>query len=99
MSRLQKLCRVPSVRVWCTSRFVLRGLDEVRTLRRAMSTTKRPIDFLSGWPNPTLLPPQHLETAAHTVLNDPKVAEASLKYAPDEGYHPLREEIGKWLTR
>ena len=64
-----------------------------------MSTTKRPIDFLSGWPNPGLFPPSHLESAAHTVLSDPKLTKESLKYAPDEGYGPLRESLAGWLTK
>lgn len=69
-----------------------------KTLKRTMSTPKTRIDFLSGWPNPALLPPLQLESAAHAVLSNSVVATESLKYAPDEGYHPLRKEIAKWLT-
>ncbi|KAK5091264.1 Valine--pyruvate aminotransferase [Lithohypha guttulata] len=64
-----------------------------------MSTEQKPIDLLAGWPNPGLLPPTRLETAAHDVLQDPYLAKQSLRYGPDEGYHPLIEEIARWLTR
>ena len=63
-----------------------------------MSTVKQPIDLLTGWPNPGLLPPAHLESAAHTVLSNPDITRESLRYAPDEGYPPLRKAIAGWLT-
>lgn len=59
----------------------------------------RVVDFFSGWPNPSLLPPLQLENAAHAVLSDPSTAAVSLKYAADEGYPPLREEVSKMLTK
>lgn len=62
-------------------------------------TRKRHIDLLSGWPNPALLPPLQLDKAAHAALSNQAVAVESLRYAPDEGYMPLREEIAKWLTK
>lgn len=74
-------------------------LNMTRTTKRTMSTIKRPIDLQRGWPNPGLLPPARLESAAHTVLSDPDLTWESLKYGPDEGYHPLREAIAAWLTR
>lgn len=68
-------------------------------MKSTSSSPKKPIDLLSGWPSPSLLPPLHLEAAAHSVLTDPQIAVQSLKYGPDEGYLPLREEIAKWLSR
>lgn len=62
-------------------------------------TSKQKVDLFSGWPNPSLLPPLQLDNAAHIVLNDRRIATESLKYAPDEGYLPLREEIAKSLTK
>lgn len=63
------------------------------------STEKPLVDLFSGWPNPSLLPPLQLDNAAHVVLNDRGIAAESLKYAADEGYPPLREEIAKSLTK
>lgn len=63
-----------------------------------MSTAKGPIDLLTGWPNPGLLPPAHLESAAHTVLSNPDLTRESLRYGEDEGYLPLRKAIAGWLT-
>lgn len=60
---------------------------------------KEEIDLFSGWPNPSLLPSLQLDNAAHMVLNDKSLATESLKYAADEGYMPLREEIAKSLTK
>lgn len=78
----------------------------VRSSKKATATTLAPeptekskVDLFSGWPNPSLLPPLQLDTAAHIVLNDQKIATESLKYAPDEGYLPLREEVAKSLTK
>lgn len=64
-----------------------------------MSATKAPIDFMTGWPNPTLFPPLKLESAAHTIFASSDLTRESLRYGEDEGYHPLRGEIAKWLTK
>lgn len=69
-----------------------------RILRKTMSTTQDPIDLMSGWPNPGLLPPHQLSTAAQTILADSELSRSSLKYAPDAGYQPLREALAKWLN-
>ena len=63
------------------------------TLRR-----KALINLLKGWPSPSLLPPEVLKAAAGIVLSDLSTAVDSLQYGPDEGYHPLRGEIARWLT-
>ena len=57
-----------------------------------------PINLLLGWPNPSLLPPDHLLESSKTVLSDPKIFKDALSYGPDEGYQPLREEVARWLT-
>ncbi|KIV81675.1 hypothetical protein PV11_03845 [Exophiala sideris] len=57
----------------------------------------RSIDLLTGWPNPTLLPPHQLDEASSQILSNPDNTDV-LGYAPDEGYQPLREEIAKWLN-
>lgn len=69
-----------------------------RIIRQNMSTSKEPIDLLSGWPNPSLLPPHQLSTAAQTILADSELSKSSLKYAPDAGYQPLREVLATWLN-
>ena len=65
-----------------------------------MSTgPKRAIDFLKGWPNPSLLPPKLLQTAsANVLLDNPEVTTTVLEYGDDEGYLPLRKSIAQWLT-
>lgn len=56
-----------------------------------------PIDLLTGWPNPALLPAPELLRSATTVLTDPSIAHPALAYGPDEGYGPLRVHIAQWL--
>lgn len=56
-----------------------------------------PIDLLTGWPNPALLPAAELLRSATTVLSTPSIARPALQYAPDEGYGPLRKNIAQWL--
>ncbi len=60
--------------------------------------SKALINLLKGWPSPSLLPPEALKATAGVVLSDRSIAVPSLQYGPDEGYHPLREEIARWLT-
>jgi DNA-binding transcriptional MocR family regulator len=57
-----------------------------------------PIDLLTGWPNPTLLPAHPLQTSATEVLTNPSITNPALLYGPDEGYEPLRTHIAAWLT-
>jgi DNA-binding transcriptional MocR family regulator len=56
------------------------------------------INFLRGWPNPTLLPTSAIATAAQKALSNPEVSTPGLLYGPDPGYQPLREEIARWLS-
>lgn len=58
----------------------------------------QPIDLLTGWPNPTLLPAPILSHSATTVLSNRSIANPALLYAPDEGYEPLRTHIAAWLS-
>jgi DNA-binding transcriptional MocR family regulator len=60
--------------------------------------TKPLINFFTGWPNPSLLPPEPLKAAAGRVLSDCNIAVPTLQYGPDGGYQPLRDEIAHWLT-
>ena len=66
-----------------------------------MSTaSKRAIDFLKGWPHPSLLPPKLLQAASANVLLDgPQVTTTVLEYGADEGYLPFRKSIAQWLTK
>ncbi len=66
-----------------------------------MSTAfKQSIDFLKGWPNPSLLPPKLLQAASSNVLLDgAQVTTPVLEYGNDEGYLPFRKSIAQWLTR
>ncbi|KAG9759509.1 PLP-dependent transferase, partial [Aureobasidium melanogenum] len=56
------------------------------------------INLIKGWPSTSLLPTDHLSRAAHKALADTSVAFPGLLYGPDEGYAPLRETLGTWLT-
>lgn len=56
-----------------------------------------PIDLLTGWPNPALLPAPELLRSATTVLTTPSIYHPALQYGPDEGYGPLRAHIAHWL--
>jgi DNA-binding transcriptional MocR family regulator len=62
------------------------------------SASKKSINLLLGWPNPFLLPPEPLRAAAGTVLTDPAISVPTLQYGPDSGYHPLKQELSRWLT-
>ncbi|PWY88636.1 PLP-dependent transferase [Aspergillus sclerotioniger CBS 115572] len=56
------------------------------------------VDLSRGWPNPALLPTAALAEASATVMATPAIWTPALMYGPDEGYQPLREHIGRWLT-
>ncbi|KAK5454267.1 Valine--pyruvate aminotransferase [Exophiala xenobiotica] len=60
---------------------------------------KLPINLLTGWPNPRLLPVQQLSHAATNALGNPDLAQDLLGYGPDLGFPPLRQSISKWLTQ
>ncbi len=62
-------------------------------------TSKRQLNLLRGWPNPTLLPTPAMLKASQSALSDPSISTPGLLYGPDSGYQPLREEISKWLGR
>ncbi|RFU23561.1 hypothetical protein B7463_g12778, partial [Scytalidium lignicola] len=64
-----------------------------------MTTTKpaKQINFLRGWPHPSLLPVEALKRAANNALDKKDVAVPALLYGPDPGYQPLREQIASWL--
>ena len=57
-----------------------------------------PINLIKGWPSTSLLPTKHLSRAAQIALADPSIAFPGLLYGPDEGYAPLRETLGVWLS-
>jgi len=61
--------------------------------------SKKQINLLRGWPNPSLLPQQGILCASQTALSDPAIAIPGLLYGPDPGYQPLREEIARWMQR
>jgi DNA-binding transcriptional MocR family regulator len=61
--------------------------------------SKKQINLLRGWPNPSLLPQQAILCASQTALSDPAIAIPGLLYGPDPGYQPLREEIARWMQR
>jgi hypothetical protein len=57
-----------------------------------------PIDLFRGWPASELIPVDSLKDAAIKALSSKSISEAGFGYGPDEGYHPLRQNIAKWLT-
>jgi DNA-binding transcriptional MocR family regulator len=60
---------------------------------------KIPVNLLTGWPNPRLLPLQQLSRAATSAFANPEQAQEVLGYGPDLGFSPLRHSISKWLTQ
>lgn len=56
------------------------------------------IDFLTGWPNPALLPTKLIAQATQRVLSDPDVFVPAFQYGPDPGHLPLRRAIASWFT-
>jgi DNA-binding transcriptional MocR family regulator len=62
-------------------------------------SSKKQINLLRGWPNPSLLPTALISAASNTALSNPDIAVPGLLYGPDPGYQPLREEIARWMTR
>lgn len=80
-----------------TTRF---GQNPSKMTLRTISSARREIDLFKGWPSETLLPPLMLKEAAiHTLSQtDPKTVIEILEYGDDEGYRPLRQAIGAWLT-
>ncbi|KAL8950982.1 MAG: hypothetical protein Q9222_003016 [Ikaeria aurantiellina] len=63
------------------------------------SYSKPLINFLRGWPNPSLLPAASLKRASAIALSNPDISIPGLEYGPDPGYEPLRESIAGWLSR
>lgn len=64
-----------------------------------MSTAKKPINLMRGWPSPSLLPAALLSAASQRLLADPAIYTPALQYGPDPGYQPLREGLARWLGR
>lgn len=58
-----------------------------------------PIDLFKGWPSPDLIPADALKEAAVKALSNNVISVAGFGYGPDEGYAPLRGNIGQWLTQ
>lgn len=56
------------------------------------------INLVRGWPSKALLPSNDISEAAQAALSDPSIAHPALLYGPDEGYAPLRESVGDFLT-
>ena len=54
------------------------------------------INFLLGWPSPSLLPHKLLRLASQEALSSH--AHEALAYSPEDGYGPLRDSIAAWLT-
>lgn len=64
-----------------------------------MTSSKRPINLLRGWPAPSLLPTAQLSAATQAALSNPTVSNPALFYGPDPGFQPLRIEVSKWLSK
>ncbi|PSK51852.1 Aromatic amino acid aminotransferase [Elsinoe australis] len=58
--------------------------------------SRRTINLLKGYPNPSLLPAQAISDAARTALADEAVSTPALLYGADEGYLPVRQAIAEW---
>ncbi|KAG8630483.1 hypothetical protein KVT40_002102 [Elsinoe batatas] len=60
--------------------------------------SRRTIDLLKGYPNPSLLPAQAISDAARAILADSVVSTPALLYGADEGYLPFRQAVADWNT-
>ncbi|KAI0159698.1 pyridoxal phosphate-dependent transferase [Xylariaceae sp. FL1272] len=56
-----------------------------------------PINFIRGWPHPSLFPTTLLSAATAAVLSDPSVYTPAIQYGDDPGYEPLRNALATWL--
>lgn len=64
-----------------------------------MIVSRKPINFLRGWPAPDLLPAKLLSDACQHILVNQEEYTPILEYGPDEGYPRLREGLAMWLGR
>ncbi len=81
------------------SRYALRTLGiKSSTIRELLKVTQRPevISFGGGLPAPDVFPVERFEEACHKVLQEHGAE--SLQYGATEGYQPLREMNGYWLS-
>ncbi|CEJ95148.1 hypothetical protein VHEMI10646 [[Torrubiella] hemipterigena] len=62
-----------------------------------MLVSRKPINFLRGWPAPELLPAQLLSSACQRVLSNQAEYTEYLEYGADEGLTRLRSGLAKWL--
>ncbi|KAK4180873.1 pyridoxal phosphate-dependent transferase [Triangularia setosa] len=67
--------------------------------RSVYGSKKELINFLRGWPSPSLLSPSILQSATAALMADPSLFVPALQYGPDPGYQPLREELTVWLGK
>lgn len=63
-----------------------------------MLVSRHPINFLRGWPAPSLLPASLLSSATQTVLQKQTEYTEYLEYGADEGLTRLRKGIAKWTA-
>ncbi|RWA08179.1 hypothetical protein EKO27_g6927 [Xylaria grammica] len=59
--------------------------------------TKRPINFLRGWPHPSLFPTALISASTQRLLSNPEFFTPALQYGDDPGYEPLRQALATWL--
>jgi DNA-binding transcriptional MocR family regulator len=79
--------------------YLLRSVDYCNSDMAVRKPGKLPINLLTGWPNPRLLPLQQLSHAATNALGNPELVQDVLGYGPDLGFPPLRQSISRWLTQ
>ncbi|KAJ3577408.1 hypothetical protein NPX13_g3157 [Xylaria arbuscula] len=58
---------------------------------------KHPINFIRGWPHPSLFPPALLSASTQALLSNPAIYTPALQYGDDPGYEPLRQALATWL--
>ncbi|KAH8658435.1 pyridoxal phosphate-dependent transferase [Xylariales sp. PMI_506] len=76
-----------------------RQTDSSQSLTTAQADGPHPINFIRGWPHPSLFPTALLSASTQAVLSDPSVFTPALQYGDDAGYQPLREGLATWLHR
>jgi DNA-binding transcriptional MocR family regulator len=62
-------------------------------------SSKRRVNFIRGWPCPSILPAPLLSAAMFKVLAAPSTLVPALEYGPEQGYYPLRDSMSQWLSR
>jgi DNA-binding transcriptional MocR family regulator len=71
--------------------------EQLTDIKMNISTEKRHINLMRGWPSPDVLPAAMLSAACQQVLSDRDEYTPILQYGPSAGHPTLRLELSRWL--